>query len=133
MELPIITEKHLLESKNTSDQFSRGRSNQKRGLWAEDIAYKYFIEKKYNFISRRKKLKFGEVDLIFSFKNEIFFIEVKALHNDWMTFQRLNVNQKNRILKNSIYYQLSNPKYTVSVLLCFVSQDRSINIINLND
>lgn len=125
MESPHTIEKVSAELKSTS--------NSRRGLWAEEMAKTYFLKQRYSFLFQRKKLKYGEVDLIFSNVNHIYFIEVKMLHNPWMSFERLGCAQKKRILKNSLYYQKINPKYRVICLLCFVSPKNDIDIINLSE
>lgn len=125
MESPSTIEKASPELKSTS--------NSSRGLWAEEVAKASFLQEKFQFLYQRKKLKFGEVDLIFSKSKVIYFIEVKMLHNPWMSFERLGHKQKQRIIKNSIFYQKLNPKYMVICLLCFVHPNKKIDTINLTE
>jgi putative endonuclease len=53
--------------------------NQKTGQIGEDIACKYLIGKGHSIIERNYTKKWGEIDIISSFKNVLYFIEVKSI------------------------------------------------------
>ncbi len=121
---PRITEELLPELKSIS-------VNQHKGHWAESTARDYFLKLNYAFVGHRKKLKFGEVDLMFQKSQQVLLVEVKYLHNEWMSFQRISRHQKKKIILNVVFYQSMNPKHEVKALLCLVDAKKKITIIEL--
>lgn len=110
---------------------SPGSKNLSKGETSEKIVKQYFLHQGFDFLFQRQKLKYAEVDLAFKKKNAIYFIEVKSLHNPWMSFERLGQKQRKRLLQNLVYYQNLNRQYQLKCLLCFVDQDCKISIIDL--
>ncbi len=109
------------------------RSSQSIGYAAEQATKKYFTQLGYKFISERKKLKHGEVDLIFQKGLIVFFIEVKSLHNSWMSFERITKKQIHNLKMNCLYYQIQNRQLQFKPMLCWVSRDSQIEMIDLNE
>lgn len=52
--------------------------NQEIGIWGEDIAVAYLINKKYKLVSRNVRNEIGEIDIIMKKDEKIIFIEVKT-------------------------------------------------------
>lgn len=122
-----------MESQTTIEKPSLGLRNTSKGLSAESVAKQYFLREKFKFLFQRKKLKFGEIDLIFQKGKNIYLVEVKSLHDEWMAFERLGWKQKERLLKNLIYFQSQNRQFKVYCYLCFVKSDQSVSLIDLAD
>jgi Holliday junction resolvase-like predicted endonuclease len=126
MESLVSTENHSAESKNLF--------NSNRGLWAENVVCSFLISKNWSIISHRKKYKFGEIDLIVQRGQCIAIIEIKFLHNQWMSFERLNPVQHYKIRKNFVY--LSESLFhtqNVKLFLCFVGRSGDIQWVQLSD
>ena len=77
--------------------------------------------KKWNCVGRRKKLKFGEVDLIFKFGQRLHFVEVKYLNNSWNIFERVSKDQKRHLIQNRVYYSLNYKEFQIESWIAFVS------------
>lgn len=82
--------------------------------------------------AHRKKLFFGEVDLIFIKDDQVLFVEVKSLHNQWMAFERVAHKQIQNLIRNKVMFQLENRKLKVECRLCFVSSDQVVEEIYLD-
>ena len=54
------------------------RNNQEKGLWGEELAEKYLLEKGFEIITRRYRTRYGEIDLIAKDNDVVVFVEVKA-------------------------------------------------------
>jgi Holliday junction resolvase-like predicted endonuclease len=119
MESYQSTENHSVGLKNLS--------NSERGLWAEAVVNHFLISKKWEIISERKKYKFGEIDLVVRRSNCVALIEVKYLHNAWMSFERIQQKQIERLQKNYLY--LSNGEfrnYKMQLVAGFVCSSKKI-------
>jgi Holliday junction resolvase-like predicted endonuclease len=124
MESCQSTENHSAVLKNLS--------NAERGLWAEKIVSDFLVQKKWHIISERKKYKFGEIDLVVKRWDRIALIEVKYLHNEWMSFERIQQKQIESLQKNYLY--LSNGEfknYKTQLVAGFVSQSKIIKWVDL--
>ena len=122
----LSTENHSAELRNLS--------NSDRGLWAEDTVLDFLIQKKWSVISKRKKYKFGEIDLIVERNQQVAIIEIKFLHNPWMAFERLHHKQLMKLITNFNYLKkIEFRKMDVKLFLCFVSKNKEIIWINLQE
>jgi Holliday junction resolvase-like predicted endonuclease len=106
--------------------------DQVKGHQAELFVIQYFLNLKFQFVAQRKKLKYGEVDLIFQKQQRILFVEVKTLHNDWMSFNRISKKQFFKLKKNAFYYQMNNKNYEVKSLLAWVKSNETIELVEIN-
>ena len=52
--------------------------NKNIGELGENVACEFLIKNGYKIICRNYRNKYGEIDIIASFKNEVVFIEVKT-------------------------------------------------------
>ncbi len=129
MEFYQSTENHSAELKNLSpNQLSHVR----RGLWAEKVVLDFLVQKKWKIISERKKYKFGEIDLVVKREDRVTLIEVKYLHNEWMSFERIHQKQINRLKRNYLF--LSNGEfknYKTQLMVGLVNRSMTIKWIDL--
>lgn len=122
----LSTANHSVELKNLS--------NSERGLWAEKTVFDFLVRKKWVLISERQKYKYGEIDFIFQREQKVAIIEVKYLHNPWMSFQRLSNEQLLRLKNNFLNLRQTKFKsYDVKLFLCFVDRNQRIEWVNLAD
>lgn len=49
-----------------------------RGQWAESAAVAYLTKEGYEIVARNWRCRFGEIDIIASYKNTIVFVEVRS-------------------------------------------------------
>lgn len=109
-------------------------SNSERGLWAEKIVHDFLISKKWILISERHKYKYGEIDFIFQRDHQVAIIEVKYLHNSWMSFQRISDRQVQRLRNNLLSLRKTKfISYDVKLFLCFVDCHEKIEWIDLTE
>lgn len=109
-------------------------SSSERGLWAEKIVHDFLVSKKWILISERQKYKYGEIDFIFQRDHQVAILEVKYLHNPWMSFQRLSGEQLQRLRNNFLYLRQTQFKsYNVKLFLCFVDRHKKIEWIDLTE
>ncbi len=109
-------------------------SNSQRGLWAEKNVHDFLIAKKWILVSERQKYQYGEIDFIFQRDDQVAIIEVKYLHNPWMSFQRLSSGQLQRLRNN--FFNLRHTKfknYEVKLFLCFVDCQKKIEWLDLTE
>lgn len=92
----------------------------------------HFTQRGWKCIGHRKKLYFSEVDLMFSKEDQILLIEVKSLHNPWMSFERVPHKQIQNLIKNKVLYQVANPKLKIECRVCFVSSDQTIEEVYID-
>jgi putative endonuclease len=92
-------------SPKSTDGLSQGSKNTFKGIWAEDIAKKYYLDLGLQWVTSRYKTPFAEVDLIFKDQNKILvLIEVKSLINQDYLGTRLGLNQKKRLGRAIQYF-----------------------------
>jgi len=56
--------------------------NNLSGAWGEALAAKYLQKKRYKIIATNYRCRFGEIDLIASYRNYLVFVEVKLRKSD---------------------------------------------------
>jgi putative endonuclease len=124
----------LCEVDRKTDYGHKYTTNQKKAVWAEFQVVKYYQSKKWVLVGHRKKLKFGEVDLIFKHENSLHFIEVKYLNNSWNIFERISPDQKKRLSKNRVFYSLLYQKFSIETWIALVSfkNPKDLGTSNLN-
>lgn len=62
--------------------FNKLQTKQQVGLFGEDLARKYLIQKGFIFLNKNVHYREGEIDLIFENEEYLIFIEVKTRTND---------------------------------------------------
>ena len=82
------------------------------GKSAEDLACKLLDQNGYKIIERNFRSRFGEIDIIAEFDNNLIFVEVKARWSlkfgspeEAVTKQKIY-----KIIKTAQYYSLTHPK-----------------------
>lgn len=109
-------------------------SNSERGLWAEKTVHEFLRAKNWVLVSERQKYKYGEIDFIFQRDQHVAIIEVKYLHNPWMSFQRISNEQLQRLKNNFLNLRQTKFKSNeVKLFLCFVDRYRKIEWVNLTE
>lgn len=109
-------------------------SNSERGLWAEKTVHDFLISKKWKLISERTHYLFGEIDFIFQRDQNIAIIEVKYLHNPWMSFHRISKKQVQRLRNNFLNLSATQFKnYNVKLFLCLIDRHQKIDWIDLTE
>lgn len=107
-------------------------SNSERGRWAEDVVIDFIIFKKWKILSKRTKYKFGEIDLIAERDDQVALIEVKFLHQSWMSFERISKAQICRLQKNHMHLSATEFKNKeLKLFLAFVDKNKKIEWIDL--
>ncbi len=109
-------------------------SNSERGLWAEKIVHDFLISKNWKLVSERTRYSFGEIDFIFQRNHQVAIIEVKYLHNSWMSFQRISNQQVLRLQNNFLNLKKTRFRSSdVKLFLCFVDRQEKIEWVDLCD
>lgn len=72
------------------------------------------------------------MDLVFQKDNLIHFVEVKTLHNVWMSFERIKPDQLQRLQRNRIHYSYKT-KNKIDLKIVFVNPLGGIEIISPNE
>lgn len=86
--------------------------NKKVGVWGEDMAEKFLVNKGYVLLAKNYACPpFGEIDLIFQDKNELVFVEVKFRLNRSFGFpeEAVTPNKIARLQKAIEIYLNNNP------------------------
>ena len=124
-------------SSPTKTYSSRFRTDQTKGLWAEDQVIAHMCDLGWQLRGRRKKLINGEVDLIFKKQKSYFFIEVKYLNSSWNIFERVTFDQKRKLIRNRVYYSLRFKEFNFLTAIAFVgpliSDPNNLNLIHLEE
>ncbi len=92
----------------------------------------HFTQLGWQCLAHRKKLFFGEVDLILQKEEHILLIEVKSLHNEWMAFERIQHKQIQNLIRNKVVYQLENKHFKIECRICFVNQNQMVDEVYLD-
>lgn len=83
------------------------------GIFAEYWVIILFLFKGYKFIARRYKTKLGEIDLIFTKKDDLIMVEVKARKNRSIEIgEVVSYKQYHRILNAAKLFLNKNKKYS---------------------
>lgn len=80
--------------------------NRAIGSYGEELATNYLLKKGYVLLDKNYRNRYGEIDLIFKFKDIIIFIEVKSRYNTLYGLPKESVTyfKQNRILSLCNYY-----------------------------
>jgi len=91
-------------------------NTKKTGQNAEEIAKHYLLQSGLSYVQSNFYSRFGEIDLIFSDKDTLVFIEVRYRKNNQYghSFETINQQKQNRIIKTAQYY-LQKKRLTESV------------------
>ena len=82
--------------------------NNLSGAWGESIAAAYLRKKHYKIIATNYRCRFGEIDLIATYKKTIIFVEVKTRKSaDFALAREFVSNQKQSRLKATAEIYLS--------------------------
>jgi putative endonuclease len=57
------------------------KSNQSVGQWGEIVAKEYLINKGYELVGKNIRNEIGEIDIVVSKNNKLYFVEVKTRTN----------------------------------------------------
>ena len=76
-------------------------SNNAKGIYAENLALKYFLSHGYKLINSRYKRKGGEIDLIICNDNTLIFCEVRFRKNILSAAESINKLKKTRIIETA--------------------------------
>lgn len=95
-------------------------NTKKIGNKGEDKACKYLIKNDYKIIERNWSCRIGEIDIIATKKNTLYFIEVKSLPNGNVELlsKVLNKNKQQKIIKTSKRFLINHRQYNNSYI-CF--------------
>lgn len=98
------------------------RLNKKIGNWGEDFAVLKLQENGYKLITKNYRTKLGEIDIIASLNDTLYFIEVKTRTSIKFGFPQEAVNNKklNKIkLVGQIFLNNFGRKYNKQAILVF--------------
>ena len=109
-----------------------------KGRLAEMKAANYLREKGYCLIEHSYKSRFGEIDLIFEYKNFIVFVEVKARDESSITQPRKFINKikQKKIISTANLYMMQykvklQPRF--DVIEVFLENNRIKSIKHLEN
>jgi len=102
------------------------KNNKVIGSFGEKIACLYLENKNHKILIKNFKCKFGEIDLITNYNNNLFFIEVKTRHNInfGLPFESVNSAKLKKIKKISQCFLLRNNYFLqndINLRYCVVS------------
>jgi putative endonuclease len=116
------------------------RFNRQVGKRGEEIAAKYLQDKGYRILERNYSTKFGEIDLIATKNNILYFVEVKLKQSeDFGTPEEMIGRDKlARVQHMAEFYLLENPKiagnyeiYSVDAVCIVMNEVGGIKRISL--
>lgn len=83
------------------------------GKCGEDFACEYLKKNKYKILERNYKNKFGEIDIIASFKNAVVFFEVKTRFSAKFgkPYEAVNFYKQKKITTAAKLYLVKNGQY----------------------
>ena len=86
-------------------------TNNLLGAWGEAIAAEYLRKKRYHLIAAGYQCRFGEIDLIASYKKNLVFIEVKLRKSDHFAqaMEFVDHNKQNRLRTTADFYLSKYP------------------------
>lgn len=76
------------------------------GTYYELLAIQYLINKGYTILVHSYRCRFGEIDIIASYKEYTIFIEVKYRKSDMYGYPReaVNINKQRHIIRTAMCY-----------------------------
>ncbi len=110
--------------------------NLEKGNLGENIARKYLEEKGYKILEQNYKNKYGEIDLIAKYKNDLVFIEVKTRIGEQFGIPEDAINRDKvyRIIRNSQAYMLKNQSkqkiYRIDAICIVLNENEKVERIN---
>ena len=101
----------------------------------EEIARKYLLRKEYNIIETNFKVYYGEIDIIATKDDIIYFIEVKQRKtlSLFRPYEAVNASKKDKIIKTSLLFLSENKEYALKqscfcIIEVYISEDEKIKI-----
>lgn len=97
-------------------------NNTTKGQYFEHLAATYLIRNNYKVIKTNFHCKYGELDIISTYFNEVIFIEVKSLidTSDYSIYQTLTKQKLRKIDKTAQYWlrqsKLENSIYRIEFI-----------------
>mgnify|MGYP001601457870 CR=1 FL=1 len=94
-----------------------------KGHFGEQLASNYLARKGYQIISANFHSRYGEIDLVATYKNKLIFIEVKTrLNTKFGTPQEaVNYFKLKSLTKTAQYFKLLHPKLPESMQIDVVA------------
>ncbi|MFN3454161.1 MAG: YraN family protein [Pseudobdellovibrio sp.] len=104
-----------------------------KGLWAEYVAFNYFVKQGWELYGVREKISQVEIDLILHKKYKHYiFVEVKYLDNPWRAFERVNQKQLMRVKKAMLYFKSQHAIDFIRTTVCFVDYNKNVKMVSLD-
>ncbi len=112
--------------------------NYQTGKTGETIAADFLIQKGFKIIDKNFHTRFGEIDLIATYKGKLIFIEVKLKVGDRFGTPEEMINKAKimQVKKTAQMYILKNPEiaskypsYRVDAVCIVLNQDKSVERI----
>lgn len=93
--------------------FPKILSSKAKGQTAENAAKKFLLKQNLKLISQNFQFKLGEIDLIFTDKNTLIFVEVRSRKSSshGSPVQTVTPNKQRRIIKTAKYFLCTHLKY----------------------
>lgn len=107
---------------NSPEKFFKIKDSYQLGHWAEEFACNHLKKSGFKILNRRFHTRFGEIDIIASKKDCLYFIEVKfrSPHNLVSPLASITPKKLKRFKKAVQFYMLKNPeilqKYTLQTV-----------------
>lgn len=82
------------------------KTNRSLGVAGEKIAYDYLMQKKYLIVQKNFHTRYGEIDLIVTRQNYLYFVEVKRRlsHTYGEALLSISETKKKRLRKTAQYF-----------------------------
>ena len=101
--------------------------NKIRGNTGEDLASEFLIQKGYKIIKRNFHSRFGEIDIIATYKDSLVFVEVKARSSSRFgaPIEAVTPQKIENIRKTGEYFLIENKNLPQKLTIEVVSVDLS--------
>ena len=85
--------------------------NNDTGAWGEKLAASFLRRKRYRILATGYRCRFGEIDIIASYKNYLVFVEVKLRKSDRFAqaMEFVDGRKQSRLITTASFYLSENP------------------------
>ena len=93
-----------------------GAASYRRGLWAERVAWLWYMLQGYRCLARRYKTPVGEIDLIVQRGHTLVFIEVKARPDAVQGLYAISPASRRRLRRTVDHYLQAYPVFATQTV-----------------
>jgi putative endonuclease len=108
-------------------------NKREKGIWGEEKAVKYLLEKGIEIIARNQRTSYGELDIIGRDESQIIFFEVKMRSGDWFGYPEdaVNTTKQEHLLNSIEEYMQKHPDLNDDWRLDVIAIDGNVYSSNI--